>query len=274
MPSPFPGMDPFLEHPAIFPDLHDRLATELSTAINAVLPGKYYAGLASRVWVEESERYVEPDIHLLKARDPRGEPENSGGIAVRDEIESEVKPILIQVPHDEFHEPMVEIYAEPGGERLVTHIELLSLSNKRAGSDGRELYLKKQREILGSQVHLIEIDLLRGGEPTIAIPAESLHRKAGPHDYRICLHRYNRKLDYYVYPIPLPARLPEIAIPLLPGDPDVFVDLQSVLATCYRTGRYEVRVRYEPDRLVPPLTPAQQTWADEILAKAGLPTAR
>ena len=68
MPSPFPGMDPFLEHPAIFPDLHDRFATELSTAINAVLPGKYYAGLASRVWVEESERYVEPDIHLLRAQ--------------------------------------------------------------------------------------------------------------------------------------------------------------------------------------------------------------
>jgi hypothetical protein len=244
----------------------------LRTAINAILPGKYYAGLASRVWVEESERYVEPDIHLLHTRDPRDKPGNSGGIVVQDEIESEVKPILIQVPHDEFSESMVEIYAEPGGERLVTHIELLSLSNKRAGSDGRELYLKKQREILGSQVHLVEIDLLRGGESTIAIPAESLHRKAGPHDYRICLHRYNRKLDYYVYPIPLSARLPEITIPLLPGDSDVFVDLQSVLATCYRTGRYEVRVRYERDRLVPPLTPAQQVWADAVLEKAGKST--
>jgi hypothetical protein len=272
MPSPFPGMDPFLEHPAIFPDLHDRFATELSTAINAVLPGKYYAGLASRVWVEESERYVEPDIHLLSTRGPHSEPVDSGGIAIQDEVGSKIKPILIQIPHDEFREPMVEIYTNSGGERLVTHIEVLSLSNKRAGSDGRELYLKKQREILGSEVHLIEIDLLRGGEPTIAIPAESLNRKAGPHDYRICLHRYNRKLDYYAYPISLPECLPEIAIPLLPGDPDVHIDLQGVLATCYRTGRYDVRVRYERDRLAPPLTAAQQAWANEILAKAGFAT--
>ncbi len=269
MPSPFPGMDPFLEHPVIFPDLHDALCAELRSAINAVLPGRYYAGLASRVWVEESDRYVEPDIHVLSARGSRGEFTDSGGIAIQDEVGSKPKPILIQIPHDEFRESMVEIYAD-SGERLVTHIEVLSLSNKRAGSDGRELYLKKQREILGSEVHLIEIDLLRGGEPTIAIPAESLNRKAGPHDYRICLHRYNRKLDYYAYPILLPERLPEIAIPLLPGDPDVHVDLQDVLATCYRTGRYEVRVRYERDRLAPPLTPAQQTWVNEILAQAGL----
>lgn len=271
MPSPFPGMDPFLEHPAFFPDFYDAFCAELRTAINEVLPGRYYAGLASRVWVEQSERYVQPDIHLLSSRDPRSETSTSGGIAVREEVG--IEPIVIQVPHDEFREQMVEIYAEPGGERLVTHIEILSLSNKQAGSDGRELYVKKQREILGSKVHLIEIDLLRGGEPTIAIPAASLARKAGPHDYRICLHRYDRKLDYFVYPLPLSAQLPTIPIPLLPGDPDVFVDLQSVLATVYRTGRYEVRVRYEQDRLVPPLTPANQVWADEILAKAGIQSA-
>ena len=25
MPSPFPGMDPYLEDPAVYPDLHERL---------------------------------------------------------------------------------------------------------------------------------------------------------------------------------------------------------------------------------------------------------
>ncbi|MBI3463061.1 MAG: DUF4058 family protein, partial [Planctomycetes bacterium] len=51
MPSPFPGMDPFLEHPGIFPDLHDSLVTYLREALQPRLPSPYYAGIGSRIWV-------------------------------------------------------------------------------------------------------------------------------------------------------------------------------------------------------------------------------
>jgi Protein of unknown function (DUF4058) len=58
MPSPFPGMDPFLEHPDFFPDIHDRFTTHLSEAIQAHLPEPYLARIGRRVWVEVSQRYI------------------------------------------------------------------------------------------------------------------------------------------------------------------------------------------------------------------------
>ena len=69
MPSPIPGMDPFLEDPAVFPDLHDNLIAELN-AINAQLPPPYYASSASRVWIEPSQRRVEPDVNVLRPERP------------------------------------------------------------------------------------------------------------------------------------------------------------------------------------------------------------
>ncbi|MBV8077286.1 MAG: DUF4058 family protein, partial [Planctomycetaceae bacterium] len=48
MPSPFPGMDPYLEAPYIWPDFHDRLASEISGHLNQTLPNPYYARLEMR----------------------------------------------------------------------------------------------------------------------------------------------------------------------------------------------------------------------------------
>jgi hypothetical protein len=38
MPSPFPGMDPWLERPRIYADLRFTLVVRLSHALNAALP--------------------------------------------------------------------------------------------------------------------------------------------------------------------------------------------------------------------------------------------
>jgi hypothetical protein len=82
-------------------------------------------------------------------------------------------PVVVKVAHDEFREPFIEIYTRGDeGKRLVASIEVLSLSNKTPGAHGRDLYQRKQKEILASQVHLVEIDLLRGGEHTTAVPLE------------------------------------------------------------------------------------------------------
>lgn len=267
MTSPFPGMDPFLEHPAIFPDFHDAMCSELRAAINRLLPPPYYAGTTNRVWIDTTERFIQPDVQVLLPSDEWPAPPEETGLTATVVERAQVEPVTIQVLHDEIRELIVEIYAEPGGERLVTHIEVLSASNKQSRSQGRKLYLKKQREVLKSQVHLIEIDLLRGGEHTIAVPPGRLKRKAPPHDYCISLHRFHRREEFVVYPIPLTARLPTIPIPLLPGDPEVEIDLQSVFNHAYETGLYERRVRYTRDRLVPPLSEAQQVWADAKLSE-------
>src|SRR5438105_15699517 len=126
MPSPFPGMDPWLEGPALFPDLHDAFITHLRDAINAQLPAPYYAGIASRVWIEAARRPIVPDVDVFRPNGAERGAAPSGGVAVAADTEA----VVVTVPLEEHREPLIEIFAQPGGERLVTHIELLSPSNK------------------------------------------------------------------------------------------------------------------------------------------------
>jgi len=265
MPSPFPGMDPFLEHPDFFPDLHGRLHVHISEALQKVLPAPYFAVIGERLWVETSARYVEPDTDVIYGSTSIEEPEG-GGVALATRTRTE--PLVFEVTHDERRESYVEIRtrARDGGERVVTVIEVLSLSNKTLGEKGRQLYLEKQREVLGSAIHLIEIDLLRGGEHTTPMSLERLVRKAGAFDYHVSVHRFDQRGRFFIYPWKLESPLPEIAVPLLPGHGEVPLDLQAVFARCYDTGPYQRRVRYEPDRIVPPLGAERNDWLGQVLA--------
>src|SRR5262249_13162389 len=138
------------------------------------------------------------------------------------------------------------------------------------GDHGRDLYVQKQREVLRSEVHLVEIDLLRAGTHCTAVPLEPALAQAGPFDYHVCVHRFDRFDEYVVYPIQLAARLPILAIPWLPGDADVRLDLQAVLDRCYDTGLYSRSVNYRTLTTVPPLTPDQVTWAEQWLRTRGV----
>src|SRR5207302_681231 len=149
---------------------------------------------------------------------------------------------------------------QPGGERLVTTVEVLSRTNKSPGEHGRDLYVQKQQEVLKHKVHLVEIDLLRGGEHTTAVPLEEAVARAGSFDYHVCVHRFDRPYDYFVYPIQLGNRLPAIAIPLLPEHTAVRIDLQPVLDRCYDSGLYRRRVRYGEHTPVPSLSAEQAEW--------------
>ncbi len=236
MPSPFPGMDPFLEHPDIFPDFHNSFITYLSEAIQPRLPPPYIAAIGRRAWVEVSERFIGPDRQVIR------------------------------VPHDECCEPLVEICVGRGSDRrLVTSIEVVSLTNKTPGEHGRDLYLRKQREILESKVHLVEIDLLRAGEHTTAVPRRRLLKAVGARDYHISIHHFDSLEDYFIYPIGLSEPLPEIAIPLLPGDPAVSLDLQAVFHRTYDARPYQREINYRQDAPIPPFTPAQEAWVRELL---------
>ena len=268
MPSPFPGMDPYLEQTAVFPGLHDRLIAYLSESLQSRLPEPYYAEISDRVWFEVSSRAIGPDVNVLK-RDDDGSvrPENgerSRGTALRS------RPVVVTVPHDEYREPVLQIFAQMEGERLVTTIEVLSLSNKTSGSQGRELYLRKQREILSSQTHLVEIDLLRSGEHTTAVPQDLALKKAGSFDYHVCVHHYDKFEDFLVYPVRLDQRLPEIALPLRPEDAPLSVDLQDVFDRAYDAGPYRRRIGYRRSSPTPPLRPADEEWASRLL-EAKLP---
>lgn len=255
MPSPFPGMDPYLEHPTIFPGLHNRLIAGLSEALQAALPAPYFAEIGERVWVEVSQRFIEPDASVF-----RSGPADQGAVAA---LPARSRPVIVTVPHDERREPWIEIRAAgDGDERLVTAIEILSPSNKTPGARGRDLYLRKQRELLDSSTHLVEIDLLRGGQHTSAVPLDYLREAVGRFDYHVSIHRSDRFEDFLVYPILLTEPLPEIAVPLLAGDPDAVIDLQAVFDHAYDVGPYHRRIRYAAAAPVPPLAPEQREWAE------------
>ena len=174
MPSPFPGMDPYLESPDWFPNLHHDLIFCIKRALQSRLPRSYYAQSNQRVWLEYSRRYAEPDLEIVRSgKGPRQR--SRGGAAVAEYPPAE--PVVVSVEtieHGPFQESFVEIRRRTGKEvRLVTSLEVLSPSNKTVGNPGREQYLKKQHEVLGSEVHLVEIDLLRGGTHTSAVAPRS-----------------------------------------------------------------------------------------------------
>ena len=100
--------------------------------------------------------------------------------------------VWLKAQHDEFREPFLEIYADSAeGKRLVTSVEVLSFSNKTPGEHGRELFLRKRKELLASRVNLVEIDLLRGGEHTTAVPLESALASCGGFDYHVSVHLFD-----------------------------------------------------------------------------------
>lgn len=261
MPSPFPGMDPYLEAPAFFPDLHDRFVARMSETLQARLPEPYYAVVGSRVWIEASRRSIGPDVEVLRpASAPRGGP---GGAAVA----SRSRPLIIHVPQEEHRETRVEIRSrnEPD-EALVAALEVLSLANKTPGVHGRDLNLRKQRELLDGRCHLVEIDLLRGGHHASAVPRERIEEEAGAFDYHVCIRRFDDPEDFFVYAIGLDEALPEVEVPLLPGDGSLPLDLQEVFDHCYDAGPYRRRSPYKPSGPAPPLPPARIEWAEGRLA--------
>ena len=271
MPSPFPGMDPFLEHPQVFPDLHDRLITNLSEHLQLRLPPPYFAVIGSKVFVDVSESLMGPDVQVRRNQDRNGAGSteaNGGSVAVAAAVRR--APVVVEVPASEDERQlMVEIRTRQPSNRLVTMIEVLSLSNKTPGPDF-EKYRQKLEETLASQVHLVEIDLLRGGRHATAVPHRSAQEQAGPFDYHVCIRAYDRPQQRLVYPILLADALPTINIPLLSGDAPVPLDLQAVFNRCYDAGPYARWVNYAETVPPPPLSREQTEWVLRLLHEKGL----
>ena len=269
MPSPIPGMDPYLEHPALFPGIHNGFIIYLCETLNQQLPSAYYAATANRMWVELTERIIEPDVNLLHQRNGPSSPVPNGGIAVASL--TEVEPVTVRAQREEMKETYLEVYATgQNAPRLVAVVELLSRANKTLKSKGRKLYRSKQREVCRSDSHLLEMDLLRWGCHTTIVPLAQARASAGPFDYHICLRRAKCPGEYLVYPVHLGQRLPVIGIPLLPDDGKVLVDLQAVLDRTYDTGRFRQRACYANPPPPPALSAEQTAWLDSLRRERGL----
>ena len=262
MPSPFPGMDPWLESGDVFPDLHHALIFLLREGLNLALPPGYYAAAANRVWIDDEARR-EPDVSLLSRDDPPPVDDDSH----ESELEGMVAVATARVP-DPVEEPYLEIYSHVD-KRLVTAIEVLSLANKRPGKNGRVSYQQKQGELRAGGVHLVEIDLLRAGTHTTAVPRAQLLPHIGPFDYHVCVTVADVPTRFFARAIRLADPLPTIRVPLDDGVPPVPLALQQLLDRAYDSGRCSIAVDYaRPPE--PPLSPEQRAWAEAILREKGL----
>src|SRR5947209_368642 len=173
MPSPFPGMDPYVEGPACWPSVHYRLPGLMADHLQPQIAPRYVAVAEERVYLEEPERELIPDVAIRRHAAPREEGETVAVAAPR-QFEDEPLPLWVATPElVEAREYYIEIRALPG-QQLVTVIEVLSPSNKRATGRGRVRYLRKQQRILAGDVNLVEIDLLRRGSWTVALPQARL----------------------------------------------------------------------------------------------------
>lgn len=264
MPGPFPGVDPYLEHPTRWPSLHQRFITYASDALNEILPPRYIADIGERLYVVQPDRSIYPDVVVLEEPTPRPAPQGispTAGPAASD------APWVVTMPLVEVREVFIQILLVDEN-RIVTAIEFLSPTNKAPGSEGQRLYLAKQHELHQSESHLLEIDLLREGAHTIAVPREELV-KIGSWDYLICLHRGGDGFRYEVRPVTTRQRLPRIRVPLNGDDPDLALDLQHIYDRCYDAGPYARRIDYRPDPSVP-LSLEDADWAAALLRERGL----
>ncbi len=274
MPSPFPGMDPWLEDPNVFPDLHDTMIVYLKEALNTTLPPGYFAAITTIVWVDDTHR-SQPDVSVMARSRPvrSSRPDRRGGVAI---LENPTRLQLLGTRPAIEAETVEEKYLEirsADGERIVTAIEILSRSNKLAGSAGRRAYLDKQQEFSLGGVNTVEFDFLRAGTHTTAAPRPRLALlRDGPVHYHVCVTEAGEVDRLFGAVFPLHEPLPEIEIPLEPGVPRLVIVLQPLLDRAYDGGRYSMRTDYTRP-CTPPLSPEEQAWADGILRARTAPDA-
>jgi len=250
MPSPFPGMDPFLEAQK-WGDFHTSFITVLREQLMPRVRPKYFVDVEERVYVER-----DPDDPLLVLRPD---------VAVVDHVREEQRgyaavaaPVECLLPLPEETREICLTIRRKDTRTIVTVIELLSPTNKRPGADGFERYLEKRLHVLASFSNLVEIDLLRGGR---RMP---LVGKLPPGDFLVTVAHVRRRPRAEVYVWSLPQRLPTIPIPLAHPDPDVPVDLQQVFDLVYDRAGYDYSLDYQspPE---PPLTSELAAWVEEQL---------
>ncbi|QDV38151.1 DUF4058 family protein [Tautonia plasticadhaerens] len=254
MPSPFPGMNPYLERATVWHDFHERFLILGAGIVGAQVRPNFIVKVDEHLYVrevpEEPRRFAgRADLGIMStpARGARAE-----GVALI-EPPARIRMTAVDVAREAFLE-----IRDRASMEVVTVIELLSPSNKRNGPD-RDQYLAKRGQILASPAHLVEIDLLRVGAP---MPGEDRPACC----YSITVGRAEERLDAGFWPIGLRDPLPVIPIPLKAPHPDATLDLQALLHRVYDEAGYEFYAYDGPPE--PALSPEDDAWARQFVPAA------
>ena len=265
MPSPFPGMNPFLEDPSIWPSFHHTLADALIVQLNPLLGPKYYADVEVRTVIDEVSvsipAAIRPDVSIYEHADSQPEsPSAPAALSVAIPEAPVRRAVFVQ---DQIKLRAVKIYVT-GTEQLVTSIEIFSPYNKRSG-DGLEDYRRKRSRLLRSPVHLIEIDLLRAGQR----PGREVSDPPLEVEYILLVNRHedDETRVSEIWPVALNEALPLLPLPLLPSDPDIVMDLGAAVRAVHEWAGYDWRLNYQHPIPPPELRPGMAAWWKQRLAE-------
>lgn len=257
MRSPFPGMDPYLEHAALWPDVHNRLVTSIADALAPALRPRYYVAIEERVFTDEPA-----DLALVGRADVAVISRSRSSDPADARPARRAGPAVVEV-HLPVESRARETYLEVRGvesRTVVTVLELLSPTNKRGR--GRDAYLGKREAVIDSLTHLIEVDLLRAGErmPMTGAPPDR--------DYAILVSRSWQRGAADLIPFDVRDAIPSFPVPLREGEAEPVVELQSLLGAVYERAAYDLRIDYRrpPE---PPLRPEDEAWAEDLLRTRG-----
>ena len=237
MPSPFPGMDPFIESQK-WEGFHTRFITGICDTLVSKVRPRYDVDIEQRVYLErrglhESARSFVADVGVIDME------RHGAGVWPEEHREAY---LVIRRPH---------------AQEVVTVIEVLSLANKLT-HEGREAYEDKRKIVLGGKTNLVEIDLLRAGQPLPPF-------QAGQSDYRILLSPAPTRPRAMAYTLSVRDPLPTIPIPLRPGDPEPTLPLNQLLHDLYDRASYDLAIDYSQPP-VPPLYDDDAAWARQLLS--------
>jgi hypothetical protein len=258
MPSPFPGMNPYLEHPDRWSTVHNRSIVAIADFLTPLLIPRYQVDIEKRIY-----QVTDSNLQLIGRSDITVQSPKKPIVPTSIAIQSvsTLHPIRVKLPiEEEVRESYLEIKEVTTG-RVVTTIEVLSPTNKRG--EGRQKYEEKRQRVLSSRTHLIEIDLLRSGDP---LPMSGDEPSS---DYRVLVSRAGDRPIADLYPFNMQDSMPQIPVPLQFGDLEPLLNLKELIEAIYDRSGYSHFIDYnlEPS---PKLSSTDQAWLDQLLRHAAL----
>lgn len=260
MPSPFPGMDPYLEHPSAWPNVHHRLITAIADELAPQLLPKYQILIEERIYQTngtDSLLIGIPDVVVKRTQ------KNSASRKTNVAVSSmPIQPIAVMLPmFEQIRQGHLEVRDIVTSE-VVTAIEVLSPTNKRSG-EGRSQYETKRQKLLTSSTHLVELDLLRQWEP-MPILSDDIESH-----YRILVSQSDRRPQADLYAFNLSNSIPTFGLPLRQEDEKPLINLQDLFKGVYDRSGYGFVIDYSCEP-IPRLSEVDAAWADAWLREKGL----
>jgi len=250
-------MDPYLEQPESWQGFHNSLIAAVALDLAPRLRPRYYVATEERTYLSAPDRSTfigRPALNVI------GPALQESRAAWPGEPEPGIVRVELPIP-DQVREAYLEI-RQVGNDEVVTVLEILSSTNKHPG-EGRRQYEQKRLTIFSTLTNLVEIDLLRAGEPM------PMWGDGHGNHYRILVSRARQRPSGDLYSFSVRQPIPAFPLPLQPDDAEPLVELNRLLHDLYERAGYDLRINYRGDA-TPPLEGDDAAWADALLREADL----